>query len=202
MAVGDNLVALQVKSNLLANEDVGLLDIDVDVQDGVAILSGEVDTEEQKQIAQEMALKVDGVDSVDNEISVVPPPEGEDTDAETTGHLGYGLAEGSAGNTAYGIGNGYTPPGSGFPASEQFPGEYNDEQVLVEINDRLEDQGFVDVSLISVKVDNQIAYLSGKVKTVDDLNQLQDLVMNARGVMGVDVDEVSVEEGEIGTPAS
>lgn len=200
MAVGDNLVALEVKSSLLADEEVGLLDISVDVHDGTAILSGEVDTEEQKQIAEELALRVDGVNQVDNEINVVPPPAGEDVDAETTGHMGYGPAAGSAGNTAFGISGDYVPPGSGFAASEQFAGQFNDEQVLCEIKERLEQQDIVDVSRVDVKVDNQIAYLSGTVKTVDDLNQLQDLALNARGVMGLDVDEVSVEEGEVGTP--
>lgn len=200
MAVGDNLVALEVRSNLLANDKVGLLDINVEVHDSVAILSGEVDTEEQKMIAEELALQIDGIRAVDNEITVVPPPEGEDTDAETTGHLGYGLIEGSAGDTPYGIGDSFIPPGSGFPTSEQFPGEFTDEQVLCEIKERLADQNTVDVTRVDAKVDNQIAYLSGTVKTVDDLNQLQDLVMNARGVMGVDVDEISIEEGEVGTP--
>jgi osmotically-inducible protein OsmY len=46
---------------------------------------------------------------------------------------------------------------------------------------------------------NQIVYLKGAVGTNDDLNRLQDMVLNTRGVMGIS-SEVVVREGEMGTP--
>ena len=57
----------------------------------------------------------------------------------------------------------------------------------------------VDASNVECKSVNQILHVKGTVKTPDDLNELQDMLLNVRGVMGVS-SEVTVEEGEIGTP--
>jgi len=46
---------------------------------------------------------------------------------------------------------------------------------------------------------NQIVHLKGSVRTYEDLTRLQDMVLNIRGVMGIS-SEISVREGEIGTP--
>ena len=60
----------------------------------------------------------------------------------------------------------------GIASGEQFPGQFTDEQIV---------------------------HVKGTVKTPDDLNTLQDMLLNVRRVMAVS-SEVAVEEGEIGTP--
>ena len=201
MAVGNKLRALQIKANLIADETVGLMEIDTDVDDGVAILTGEVETEEQKRVAEELAYEAEGIHEVRNEIRVVyqlaalkpEPMEG------IHPHLGYGLAEGSAGNMPFALSGDYTTPGPGFPASEQFPGEFTDEEVVNEVKEKLANQHYVEALNIEVSSINQIVHLKGQVKTSAALNSLTDIVLNVRGVMGVD-SAVSIEEGEIGTP--
>ena len=62
MAVGNKLSALRVKANLIANQDVGLMEINVEFEDGVAVLTGEVETEEQKHIAEEVAYEIEEIE--------------------------------------------------------------------------------------------------------------------------------------------
>lgn len=196
MAVADMLAALRIKANIIADRSVGLMDIFVDVHDGLAVLTGEVETEEQKQIAEELASQVDGVLEIENEINVVPAQRGEQEDA----NLGYGMAEGDIGDTAFSVSGASQTPGPGFPTSEQFPGEFTDEEIQRHVMHRLRSQGEVDASDIQVHVENQVAHLSGSVATPEDLNALQDVVTNARGVMGVE-SQVRVRRGTVGTEA-
>jgi len=196
MAVIDKLRALQIKANIIADQTVGLMEIHTEVHGGVALLTGEVESEDQKRIAEELACEVDGVHDVRNEIRVVPPsPEAERDDA----HLGYGPAEGSVGDTAFSIDGGYEVPGPGIPTTEQFPGQFTDEEIEEEVYDRLATQREVEISDVEIESVNQIVHLKGSVRTSDDLNRLQDMVLNIRGVMGIS-SEISVREGEIGTP--
>ena len=200
MKVTDKLKALQIKANLIADDKVGLMDIHTEVHDGLAMLTGEVESEEQKQAAEELAYEVDGVSELRNEIRVVPPsPERLASREGYEAHLGYGLAEGNIGDTAFSLSGAYDAPGPGIPTSEQFPGEYTDEEVEEEVYDKLAHQHEVEVADLEIASVNQIVYLKGAVKTYDDLVRLQDMVLNTRGVMGVS-SEVVVREGEVGTP--
>ena len=86
-----------------------------------------------------------------------------------------------------------------MPTSEQFPGQFTDEEIDEEVSDRLAFESEVDVSNIEVHSVNQIVHLKGIVDTQDDLNRLIDAAINVRGVMGVN-SEIAVRSGEIGTP--
>ena len=200
MAVVDKLSALRIKVNLLADKAVGLMEINTEVHGGVATLTGEVNTEENKQIAETLAYQVEGVVEVENHIEVVPRSlervlSCEDVDA----HLGYGPAEGDVGDTPLAISGAHSAPGPGMATTEQFPGQFTDEQIDKEVQHKLASEKEVDASNVEVKSVNQILHVKGKVKTPDDLNTLQDMLLNCRGVMAVS-SEVTVEEGEIGTP--
>jgi len=198
MSLSDRVAALQIRANLIADPAIGLLNIDVRVSEGVAVLSGHVGTIEEKTAAEDLAYEAEGVIEVENHIEVRPTNsvECEGVDA----HLGYGPVEGSSGDTAFGISGEYNPPGPGIATSEQFPGEFTDEEVLLEVKAKLTDQDEIDVSHITATCDNQIVVITGSVGTTDDLNALLDIVTSARGVMGVNP-KVSVRKGEVGTPA-
>ena len=176
MAVADKLIALQIKANLIADERVGLMEIEVEVHDGIATVTGDVSSEEEKCVAEELAYESNGVYEVNNEIRVVPMTMEE--------MLICAIGE-------------YAGPG--VPASEQFPGEYTNEQIDREVADRLASQEEVDVSEVKFCSANHIVFMKGAVQTADDLNRLRDMVMNIRGVTGVS-SEVTVEEGDTGTP--
>lgn len=199
MAVADKLSALRIKANLIADKSVGLMEIDAEVHDGVAILRGEVETEDQKNTAEELAYEVEGIEEVQNEIQVVEETKNEMPPEFAESHLGYGLVEGDAGDTAFGISGKYAGPGPGIPSTEQFPGEFTDDQIEAEIQEKLDSRTEVDTSKVKFCSANQIVYLKGKINTPEDLNNLQEIILNVRGVMGIR-SEIDVEEGEIGTP--
>lgn len=199
MAIADKLVALRVKANLVADRQIGLMEIEVDVHGGVAVLSGYVDNEEQKQLAEELAYRIDGVAEVDNEIRVGAPAE-DGSKSRKDANLGYGLTSGDAGDTAFSISDALNAPGPGIAASEQFPGQFTDHEIEHHVCGRLASQDQVDVSDIWTRCINRIVHVTGSVPNADDLDKLQDIIIGARGVMGVDAN-VSVRAGQPGTQA-
>jgi len=199
MSVTDKLRALQIKVNLIADEAVGLMEIETEVHDGIATLTGEVETQEQKQRAEELAYEVDGIHEVDNDLSVLAPTERSEECEGKVDHLGYGPIEGDLGQTMFTLRDSHTGLGPGAPTSEQFPGEFTDEEIEEEVTEILALGREVDASKVEMRSTNQIVYLQGSVKTPEDVNRLQDMVINVRGVMGI-CSELSVKEGQIGTP--
>ncbi len=193
MAVADKLKALQIKVNVIADREVGLMDIEAEVHGGIAVLTGEVETEEQKQIAEQLAYEVDGVEEVTNEINVTSR-QGFSPELDT--HLGFAPIGDLPTEQPMDMEEaGYVDYGPRLPASEQFPGEFTDEEIAREVKDRLARSQDADYSNVIVSSINQMVHLSGSVKTLDELNRLQDLVISARGVMGID-SGVSVDEDE------
>lgn len=194
MAVADKLNELRIKASLIADRTTGMTEINVDVHDGVAVLHGEVDNENQKRTAEELAYEVEGIHEVVNDLRIVHGDENETAKS----HMGYTMAEGNIGETAFAIGGESSGPGAGVASSEQFPGEFDDTDIQREVLRKLATQDVVDVSDIKLSSINQIVHLKGSVKTPDDLYNLHDMVLNVRGVMGINSD-VAVKEGEIGT---
>lgn len=194
MTVTDTLKALQIKAAIIADSEVGLMEINVAVKHSVATLTGEVETEEQKHIAEELASEIDGIVEVRNELKVVTAPIDKSfIRSSDEGHFGYGTIENDYGDTGFSISGGYAPPGPGIPTTEQFPGVFSDVDIEAEINSKLKEQFAVDTSNVSASVLNQIVYLKGSVLSPDDIDSLQDIVLSVRGVMGV-CSELRIEE--------
>ncbi len=70
--VNDANITARIKMRLLWNEITGGLDIDVDTSDGVVTLAGPVHSEEERQMAERVARRTDGVREVNNELRVAP----------------------------------------------------------------------------------------------------------------------------------
>lgn len=184
MAVADKLNELRIKASLIADKTTGLMDINVEVQDGVAVLHGEVEGEEQKRIAEELAYEVEGIHEVVNDLQIVHSDE----DEAAKSHMGYTMAEGDVGETPFAIGGESAGPGAGVASSEQFPGEFDDAEIEREVRQKVANQDIIDVSDIQAKSINQIVHLKGSVKTAEDLYNLHDMVLSVRGVMGISSD--------------
>jgi osmotically-inducible protein OsmY len=69
-AVGDSWVKSKLESSYALDDDLSALDIDTDVEGGHVTLSGTVATEDQRQMAEEVALGIEGVSAVDNQLMV------------------------------------------------------------------------------------------------------------------------------------
>lgn len=67
----DAKVATVVKTRLLFESEVSGTSIDVDVENGVVMLKGEVDSDAEKDLAEAIAKKTKDVKRVDNQLVVV-----------------------------------------------------------------------------------------------------------------------------------
>lgn len=94
-SISDAWITTKVKSALIATEDVPALQINVDTADRVVTLFGKVDTAAAKRRAEEAALDVDNVATVNNQLEVVPSQDAENvavTDAAIHEHIAKELA--------------------------------------------------------------------------------------------------------------
>lgn len=66
--VKDSVITSKVKGNLLKEEGLKSMKVSVKTQQGVVLLSGFVETEEQIQQAEQVASEVEGVKSVKNSL--------------------------------------------------------------------------------------------------------------------------------------
>lgn len=68
---GDMWITSAAKVRLMADSDTPALDINVDTSDGVVTLFGTVPSERSKRTAADLVRKVNGVQSVNNELQIV-----------------------------------------------------------------------------------------------------------------------------------
>ena len=68
--VGDSAITAKVKTAFMADPDVKALQIDVDTKDGVVALKGKVDGRTNVDKAVQIARGIEGVKSVDNQLTV------------------------------------------------------------------------------------------------------------------------------------
>ena len=71
--VDDAWITSKVESKLAADPEVNNFEIDVDTQDGVVRLSGNVEQEKARQEAEKLARSTEGVVAVKNEIEIGDP---------------------------------------------------------------------------------------------------------------------------------
>lgn len=60
----------KLEASFLLNTELNNFRIDTDVQDGVVTLEGEVSSEDEKVLAQEIAQNIEGVKEVNNMLSI------------------------------------------------------------------------------------------------------------------------------------
>lgn len=78
----DASVTASVKSRLLWNDTTDGLDIEVDTVNGRVSLTGDATTEAEKDLATRLAMRTDGVRSVDNKIVVKPSTQPQPENAD------------------------------------------------------------------------------------------------------------------------
>jgi osmotically-inducible protein OsmY len=69
-AAGDAAIVAAVKSRLLLNEHTSGLDITVEAHEDVVTLSGQVESEEERELAEMIAANTLGVEDVRNKLEV------------------------------------------------------------------------------------------------------------------------------------
>jgi len=66
----DGWIGMQVKGALFFNRNVSAVNTEVDVKDGVVTLKGHADSQAQKDLTGEYAKDINGVQSVDNQMTI------------------------------------------------------------------------------------------------------------------------------------
>ncbi len=79
----DQWIETKVKAALLFHRSVSALDTEVEVKDGVVTLKGEAESLAQKDLTTQYANDVDGVKSVDNQITISSAPKEEEKETMT-----------------------------------------------------------------------------------------------------------------------
>ena len=69
-AMDDAAISTKVRAAIVAERDLSVFKIDVDTKQGVVMLTGTVDSEAQRTRAEDVARSVQGVQSVDNQLTV------------------------------------------------------------------------------------------------------------------------------------
>ena len=69
----------KLETSLLLNTELNNFKIDTDIENGVAVLSGEVNNETQKELAGEIAKNIKGITNVKNNLTVDENYRNEDT---------------------------------------------------------------------------------------------------------------------------
>jgi len=67
---------------LLMNTNLNNFDINTDVKNGKVVLTGKVDSEIEKELAEELVLSLDGVSDVENSLTVVKNMDTKNTDKD------------------------------------------------------------------------------------------------------------------------
>jgi len=74
-AVSDEWVEKRVETAIALNRHIRVRGLDVEVDDDVCILTGTVDSDEEKDLAEAVALSIYGVQEVRNEINIYKAPK-------------------------------------------------------------------------------------------------------------------------------
>lgn len=70
-SVANATLTARIKTELLVNSNTGGLSIDVDSNNGQVTLSGQVDSDQEKELAEQIAKNTSGTQSVENNLTVV-----------------------------------------------------------------------------------------------------------------------------------
>ncbi len=73
-AFKDGWIESKLETALVLNKHLDALEIDINVDNNVATLGGEVNTDIEKELAENIALGIEGIDSVKNNIKVASKP--------------------------------------------------------------------------------------------------------------------------------
>jgi osmotically-inducible protein OsmY len=155
----DAMLTARVKAQMAVDGRISPTRVGVDTLNGAVTLSGEVPTQEEKDAAEQVAQKVEGVRSVSNQITVNPA-------AAATGLPSGNEMKEKAGKAVGDVG-------------EQMKREANQAILMGKIKARLVGAGY---SGIAVGVEQGVATLQGNVSSERDRDAIETIVAKMEGV--------------------
>jgi hyperosmotically inducible protein len=176
--VDDAMLTARIKARMTADGRISPSRVDVDTLNGDVTLRGETPTQEEKDAADEVARKVEGVRSVSNQIIINPAiagtgiPSGEEIKQQ---------AEKAVSDVGQGVKKG---------AEDAF--------LLGEIKARLAAAGF---GAIAVDVERGVVTLKGETSNEKDRIAVEAIVEKVKGVEKVDNQLTVIGQAPTPTPA-
>jgi osmotically-inducible protein OsmY len=177
----DLLQSMKIRVGLLSDGNVSGCDVEVEVDNGIARLTGTVETEQQKMEIEEIAAAVEGVVEIEDEI-VVEHLEDQTGQLdsrqmmESSGMVGQAKAPAAYGGPAPGV---YTV------VSPETISEVDDEELLNRVKDAIILEDRINSDSVSAHVYAGVVYLHGAVTTFDQLGLVEGAVMSVPGVESI-----------------
>lgn len=214
--ISDRQITGAVERELLLDDAVSANRIDVKTHEGIVTFSGNVENILAKERAEELASALVGVRAVVNRLNVVPAPPRSDEDVATDVRLALlddpvaeayelqvsvedGVVELTGSVESYAEKQFSEIVAKGVDGVRDvnnritlvYEDDRPDQEIKAEIDTRLQNDVRVDDSLISIKVDNGNAVLSGSVGSLQEKNQVLYDAWVA-GVRSVDLSDLHV----------
>ena len=177
----DLLQSVKIRVGMLADSRVSGFDVEVEVDNGVARLTGNVETDEQRIAAEEVASTVEGVVEVENEIVVTPYREPVEYPEEPTLAGFPGMVGSSQAPAAYGG----PAPGVFTVLSPERAASVTDEELLNRVRDAIIMKDAIESRDIDIHTDGGVVYLHGKVRSFDEFSIVEEIVATIPGVRDV-----------------
>ena len=168
--IDDASITAGVKSELLADKRTEGFDINVDTRNGNVTLRGGADTLADKLAATELARKVKGVRSVDNDIVVAADGSERRQDANTA-----------------------TASGEVREAAEEAGDEVSDAWITGKVKSQLLADDVTPGLKIDVDTEDRIVSLKGTVPSLTARNEAIRIASHTKGVRTVDADELIIQ---------
>jgi hyperosmotically inducible protein len=167
--VSDAWITTKVKSEFATTKGVSATDISVDTDNGVVTLSGDVDSQAEKNLAEQTARGVKGVTAV-----------------SSTGLRVVGAATDTVGNTVGSIGNavGNTASDVGDAASDTW--------ISTKVKSEFATTRGVSATDIKVDTKDGAVRLSGTVGSQTEIERARSVAMSVKGVKSVDISGLTV----------
>lgn len=157
----DAWITAKVKSMLFFHSSVSAMDTDVDTKDGVVALKGHADSEAQKELTAEYARDVDGVKSVDNQLTVGEP-------AKTGKAVHHDAARGGR-----------------HGDHRRLEERMDDASVTAHVKSALFSHRSTSAVATSVKTRGGVVTLTGKAHNTAEKDLVEKLAKDVKGVRGV-----------------
>lgn len=168
--IDDASITAGVKSELLADKRTEGFDINVDTKNGHVTLRGGADSLSDKLAATELARKVKGVKSVDNDITIAASGSERRQDANTA-----------------------TASGEVREAAEEAGDEVSDAWITGKVKSQLLADDVTPGLDIDVDTEDRIVRLTGKVSSLAARSEAIRIASHTKGVRSVDAGKLIVQ---------
>lgn len=158
----------KIEASYTLNRYLNPFEIDTDVENGVVYLRGEVESQVEKDLAEEIALGIVGVNEVRNELAVQPDMEDEVADRPDFGDDdGMDLELHAAGD-------------------DDFSGHFDDATTTARVKFALLANDSTDGLKIDVDTEAGKVFLKGEVDSEQERQLAERVAMNTEGVADVE----------------